>query len=356
MPAAPESADPILRAQNIVQAFAVHGRGGEKAALVRAVSNVSFDIQRGETLGLVGESGSGKTTLARALLQIPRPLSGSVQFNGYDLTRLKGRELLEARRTMQIVFQDPFGSLNPLWTVSDIVEEPLIGFRAGDKTLRQRRVKEVLDLVGLPFDLYRGRRPRELSGGQCQRVSIARALALSPSLIVCDEAVSALDVLIQAQLLNLFEKLRIELGLSYLFISHDLALVKQISDRLAVLHLGQLCEIGPTMALYHDPLHPYTADLMTSDLGADLVRPVRGLVLDSALRRELPSPLSPPSGCRYRTRCSRAADKCARDEPLLREIGQGHLVACHFPGSAATPLPTAHSLGGRGDPLNPPPS
>ena len=223
---------------------------------MHAVSGVSFDVRPGETLGIVGETGSGKSTLARSILQAPRPKSGEVLFRGTDLVTLRGARLLQARRHLQMVFQDPFGSLDPKWRVRDLVEEPLVAYRTGDRNARRRRVDEVLELVGLAQ--HGGRRPRELSGGQSQRVAIARALALSPALIICDEAVSSLDVLIQAQVLNLFERLRAELGLSYLFIAHDLALVKQVSDRVAVMYLGKLCEVGPGEAVYRAaaaPLH-----------------------------------------------------------------------------------------------------
>ncbi|WP_027943535.1 ABC transporter ATP-binding protein [Amycolatopsis taiwanensis] len=314
----------LLSARNIVQEFTARGRGGVKGGVVHAVSNVSFDIRAGETLGVVGETGSGKSTLARSVIQAPPPKSGEVHFQGRDLMRLKRGRLNEARRHMQMVFQDPFGSLNPRWRVSELVAEPLVGYGVGN---REARVKQLLDLVGLNPDSYGRRRPHELSGGQCQRVAIARAIALDPALVVCDEAVSSLDVLIQAQVLNLFERLRRELGLSYLFISHDLALVKQVSDRVAVMHLGQLCEIGPADSLYRAPLHPYTVALLASipelEPGAAR-RPV-------TIRGEPPSPISPPSGCRFRTRCPRARDICASERPAMRELAPDHSVACHFP-------------------------
>ncbi|WP_236792627.1 ABC transporter ATP-binding protein [Amycolatopsis sp. GM8] len=316
----------LLSVRNVVQEFTARGRGGVKGGVVHAVSDVSFDLEKGETLGVVGETGSGKSTLARSILQAPRPKSGEVHFLGQDLMRHRSRALTQARRQLQMVFQDPYGSLNPRWRVSEIVEEPLIGYRAPN---RDSRVRELLDLVGLNPDTYARRRPHELSGGQCQRVAIARAIALDPALVVCDEAVSSLDVLIQAQVLNLFERLRRELGLSYLFISHDLALVKQVSDRVAVMHLGQLCEIGPAEALYRAPMHPYTVALLSSipklDPGA------RHSTEKVTLEGEPPSPISPPSGCRFRTRCPFAQDRCATDAPQLRELAPGHQVACHFP-------------------------
>jgi oligopeptide/dipeptide ABC transporter ATP-binding protein len=320
-PAPPRAAEPLLAVRDLVQVFSVPG------GVVQAVSGVSFDVWPGETLGIVGETGSGKSTLARSVLQAPRPKAGSVMFRGTDLVALRGRQLLQARRHLQMVFQDPFGSLDPKWVVRDLVEEPLIAYRTGDRAARHKRVDEVLELVGLDPAAHGRRRPRELSGGQAQRVAIARAVALSPALIVCDEAVSSLDVLIQAQVLSLFEQLRAELGLSYLFIAHDLALVKQVSDRVAVMYLGKLCEVGPGEAVYREPLHPYTRALLDSIPAA-----VPGTPRAAAtIRGEPPSPIHPPSGCRFRTRCPRAAQRCAAEEPVMRELAAGHSVACHFP-------------------------
>ncbi len=320
---------PLLEARDVVQEFVVRDYGGVKGGVVHAVSGVSFGLWPGETLGIVGETGSGKSTLARSLLQAPRPKSGAVLFQGTDLVALRGRRLLEARRHLQMVFQDPFGSLDPKWRVGDIVEEPLIAYRIGERGARRRRVGEVLELVGLDPASYARRRPGELSGGQCQRVAIARAVALSPALIVCDEAVSSLDVLIQAQVLNLFERLRGELGLSYLFIAHDLALVKQVSDRVAVMYLGKLCEMGPAEALYTDPLHPYTLALLESIPSPDPAAPRSSA--HATIRGEPPSPVSPPSGCRFRTRCPRAQERCALEEPPMLQLAEGHSVACHYP-------------------------
>jgi oligopeptide/dipeptide ABC transporter ATP-binding protein len=321
--------EPLLEVRNVVQEFVVRGRGGVKGGVVHAVSDVSFDVMLGETLGIVGETGSGKSTLARSLLQAPAPKSGSVRFRGTELVGLKGKDLLEARRSMQMVFQDPFGSLDPKWRVSDVVEEPLVAYRIGTREQRRQKVREVLDLVGLEPDTYGRRRPRQLSGGQAQRVAIARALTLDPALIICDEAVSSLDVLIQAQVLNLFEQLRDELGLSYLFIAHDLALVKQVSDRVAVMYLGKLAEIGPAEALYREPLHPYTVALLASIPSPDPTAPKAEA--DKAISGDPPSPIDPPSGCRFRTRCPRAQERCAVEEPKLRELRTEHAVACHFP-------------------------
>ena len=327
-PSAP-SRTPLLRARNLVQEFPVRGAGGVKGGVVHAVSNVSFDVYAGETLGVVGETGSGKSTLARSVIQAPRPKSGEVEFQGTDLMTLRHRDLKQARRQMQMVYQDPFGSLNPRWRISELVEEPLVGYGAGNASTRKRRVEELLDLVGLDPSQYAKRRSHELSGGQCQRVAIARAIALDPALVICDEAVSSLDVLIQAQVLNLFEKLRRELGLSYLFIAHDLALVKQVSDRVAVMYLGQLAEIGPAEGLYREPLHPYTGALLDSIPRVDVTTGVAHKPIP--LPGEPPSPIDPPSGCRFRTRCPKAQQRCADEEPLLRELRPGHQVACHFP-------------------------
>ncbi|MBV9382418.1 MAG: ABC transporter ATP-binding protein [Streptosporangiaceae bacterium] len=328
-PASGEEAQPLLSARDVVQEFTVRDYGGAKGGVVHAVSGVSFDIWPGETLGIVGETGSGKSTLARCVLQAPPPKAGAVLFRGADLTRLRGRSLLRVRRHMQMVFQDPFGSLDPRWRVRDIVEEPLVAYRAGGRAARRRRADEVLELVGLDPGSHGGRRPRELSGGQAQRVAIARAVALEPSLIICDEAVSSLDVLIQAQVLNLFERLRTELGLSYLFIAHDLALVKQVSDRVAVMYLGKLCEVGPGESVYREPRHPYTRALLDAIPGTS--GSGRAAAGRPPIKGEPPSPIDPPSGCRFRTRCPRAAERCAAEEPVLRELASGHAVACHFP-------------------------
>jgi oligopeptide transport system ATP-binding protein len=331
---------PLLSARDLVQEFVVREAGGARGGVVQALSSVSFDIMPGETLGIVGETGSGKSTLARAVLQAPRPKSGSVVFRGKELTKLHGRSLVAARRDMQFVWQDPFGSLDPKWQIRSIIEEPLVAHSVGTRGSRRKRVDELLDLVGLDPARYAKRHPRELSGGQAQRVAIARAVALEPSLVICDEAVSSLDVLIQAQVLNLFERLRRELGLSYLFIAHDLALVKQVSDRVAVMYLGKFCEVGPGESVYQQPLHPYTKALLDSIPSTE-----PGAARATAtLRGEPPSPINPPSGCRFRTRCPRAVDKCAEEVPEPRELAPGHLVACHFPLTEAPPTGSASTL------------
>ena len=330
---------PLLDVRNLVQEFEVRAQGGVRSGVVQAVSDVSVTLEKGETLGLVGETGSGKSTLARAILQAPRPKSGQVLFEGTDLVTLKGRELLRARRHMQMVFQDPFGSLDPKWSVARIVEEPLIAFRTGTRSERQRRVTEVLERVGLDPSRFGNRRPRSLSGGQAQRVAIARALALDPALIIYDEAVASLDVLIRAQVLNLLERLRSELSLTYLFIAHDLALVKQVSDRVAVMYLGKLVEIGPAESLYREPLHPYTVALLASIPNPDPAAPRAPVA--KTIRGEPPSPIDPPSGCRFRTRCPRAQDVCATVEPPLRKLANHHYAACHFPVAVDAPAPEA---------------
>jgi oligopeptide/dipeptide ABC transporter ATP-binding protein len=345
-PATPAAGEPLLSVRDLVQEFTVRERGGGKAGVVQAVSGVSFDIMPGETLGIVGETGSGKSTLARAILQAPRPKSGSVTFRGAELTKLHGGSLLQARRHMQFVFQDPFGSLDPKWKVRSIVAEPLVAYHTGGGAARRKRVNELLDLVGMDPARYAKRHPRELSGGQAQRVAIARAVALEPSLLICDEAVSSLDVLIQAQVLNLFERLRTELGLSYLFIAHDLALVKQVSDRVAVMYLGKLCEMGPGEAVYREPLHPYTRALLDSIPSTE----PGAARASSVIEGEPPSPINPPSGCRFRTRCLRATDLCAEEEPKPRELAAGHVVACHFPLTEPPPAESAESTSAENGP------
>ena len=321
--------EPLLSVTGLVQEFETRGPGGVKGEVVHAVSHVSFDLMPGETLGIVGETGSGKSTLARAIIQVEKPKSGSVVFKGQEMVGLRRRELNHLRSDMQMVYQDPFGSLNPRWRVGDVVAEPLRGLTDMGAAARASRVKELLDFVGLNPDQYAKRKPIELSGGQAQRVAIARAIAVNPSLIICDEAISSLDVLIQAQVLNLFEKLRTELGVACIFIAHDLATVKQVSDRVAVMHLGQLAEVGPSERLYARPRHPYTRALLESIPGLD---PVTGKARRPVpLQGDPPSPLHPPSGCRFRTRCPIAQNRCAAVEPRLEAQGDGQYVSCHFP-------------------------
>lgn len=314
----------LLVAENLVKTY--KAKGGRR---VQALSDVSLDIRRGETLGVVGESGSGKSTLARAILALPKPDSGSVRFGGDPMFEAKGAALRALRHQMQMVFQDPLSSLNPAHRIFDIVEMPLLVAGRGDAAERRRVVLDTLASVGLDGALIGNRRPYELSGGQCQRVSIARALVLRPSLLVCDEPVSALDVSVQAQVLNLLEDAKDAFSLTMLFISHDLGVVKGISDRVMVMYLGKICEIAPTDALYASPRHPYTATLLAS---VPSLVPSRRKERPVMPRGETPSPLDVPSGCRFRTRCPAATERCATEEPQVREVGgTGHYAACHHP-------------------------
>jgi peptide/nickel transport system ATP-binding protein len=322
-------ADALLRVEHLVVEFPAGRR-----RRVHAVSDVSFDVLPGETLGLVGESGCGKSTTGRAVMQLPRPTSGSVRFDGVELTDLKGEALRRMRPRMQMIFQDPISSLNPRRRVGDIVAEPLSiwGSRTGSKTTSSPEsvVRKVLDDVGLDYDTAADRRPHQFSGGQCQRISIARALVMEPKLLICDEPVSALDVSVQAQILNLLEDMKARYGLTMVFIAHDLAVVKNVSDRVAVMYLGKLCEVAPADELYRAPTHPYTAALL---MAIPVPNPeVRPGLAGTSLSNDLPSPLDPPSGCRFRTRCPRAKERCAEEEPLMRQVdGEDHWVACHFP-------------------------
>jgi peptide/nickel transport system ATP-binding protein len=312
---------PLLSVDNLVVEYIV----GNKT--VHAVSGVSFDIARGETLGLVGESGCGKSTLGRAVLQLRRAVSGRVLFDGEDLTAMQGEALRKIRRRVQLIFQDPIASLNPRRRIGDIIAEPLIIAGVKDPKEREERVANVLNAVGLDPALVMGRLPHEFSGGQCQRICIARALVLNPGFIICDEPVSALDVSIRAQILNLLEEMKARFGLTLLFIAHDLAVVKAVSDRVAVMYLGRLCEVGPSEQLFARPAHPYTALLIEAIPVPDPdQRPAESVPVG-----EPPSPIAPPSGCRFRTRCPRADQRCRDEVPELQAVRPGQYAACHHP-------------------------
>lgn len=294
-----------------------------------AISNITFEIAEGETLGLVGESGCGKSTTGRAIIQLPSPTAGSVKFKGQELTDLSRTEMQPVRSDLQIIFQDPVSSLNPRRKVRDIVAEPLVIGGVKDKAIIEQKVRETLIAVGMDPNITMGRRPHEFSGGQCQRICIARALVTDPKLIVCDEPVSSLDVSIQAQVLNLLEDMKNRYGLTMLFISHDLAVVKNISDRVAVMYLGRICELASSEQVYRRPAHPYTAGLMATIPEIIDKQDQRNTML--APPGEVPSPLTPPSGCRFHTRCKRATQRCVDEEPQLEHVEVGHWVACHLP-------------------------
>ncbi len=326
---------PLLDVKNLVMHFPLT-QGiifQRKVGSVQAVDGVSFSVKRGETLGLVGESGCGKSTTGRAILQLYKPTEGQVVFNGNDLTQLDGSQMRRMRRHLQMIFQDPYASLNPRMTVGNIISEPMQIHKLVPKGQRTQRVQELLQTVGLnPY--FANRYPHEFSGGQRQRIGIARALAANPDFIVCDEPVSALDVSIQAQIVNLLEDLQEQFGLTYLFIAHDLSVVRHISDRVAVMYLGKIVEMANRNDLYDDPLHPYTKALLSAV-------PIPDPVIEKRRERiilsgDVPSPINPPTGCHFHTRCPYMMPVCKQIDPIFADQGNGHFVACHlYPGSGA---------------------
>lgn len=329
MPDPFQSTEVLLEARNIFKHYPI--RGGvfmKKTGEVKAVDGVNMAIHNGETLGLVGESGCGKTTLGRALLRLEEPTSGQVLFKGENILDYTQHQMRSLRGKMQVIFQDPFSSLNPRKTITHIIGEPLLVHGVKSRRDREERVLELLEVVGLRKEHMR-RYPHQFSGGQRQRIGVARALALKPELIVCDEAVSALDVSIQAQVINLLKDLQQNFGLTYLFISHDLSVVEHVSNRVAVMYLGKIVELAPSSALYREPLHPYTQALLSAvpipDPSVD--RPGRII-----LKGDVPSPIDPPSGCRFHPRCHYARNICSEQEPELREFGLRHFAACFFAG------------------------
>ena len=317
----------LIEVKGLTKEFKLASGMWKKAkGVVHAVTDVTLDIYEGETLALVGESGCGKSTLGRLILNLIEPTSGTVIFDGHNIQELKPEELRQMRKEMQIIFQDPYASLNPRWTIRDIVAEPLVThgvYKTQEETTA--RVEELLKKCGIRPEFI-NRFPHQFSGGQRQRVGIARALALNPRLIVCDEPVSALDVSIQAQVLNLLDDLQEEMKLTYLFISHDLSVVRYLSDRVCVMFLGKICEIGDTKDVYENPLHPYTKFLLEAVPKPD---PELRKEDKDMLVGEIPSPVNPPSGCRFHTRCPYATDRCSQEEPQMREVG-GRMVACHI--------------------------
>lgn len=317
--------DTILKVDNLKVYFPVSNGFLKKKSYVKAVDGISFEIKKGETFGLVGESGCGKSTTGRAIVKIYKPTDGKVEFEGKDVTKIKGSDIKQFKKDMQMIFQDPYASLNPRMTVGEIIREPMDIHGIYDtKEEREKRVRELLEIVGLKPDHIR-RYPHEFSGGQRQRIGIARTLALNPKFIVCDEPISALDVSIQAQVINLLEDIQEKMGISYLFIAHDLSMVKHISDRIGVMYLGNMVEVGNSDDVYHHPLHPYTQALLSSVPIPD--PKAAGMKKRIVLEGELPSPIDPPSGCVFRTRCPKATERCAQEKPKLRSV-DGRQVAC----------------------------
>lgn len=317
----PLSSSPLLEVKNLTKEYKRDGK------LIQAVSNVSFDLYPGETLGLVGESGCGKSTIGKCLIRLTEPTSGSIFFAGTSISLLKGPSLQAFRRKVSMIFQDPYASLNPRMTAKDIVGEPLDIHKLAKGSARDQRIEELFQLVGLPLDSL-SRFPHEFSGGQRQRIGIARALAARPNLLICDEPISALDVSVQAQVINLLKKLQQQMGLTILFIAHDLRVVKYLSNRVAVMYLGTLVEIAPSEVLYKTPLHPYTQALFSAIPIPD--PQIERTRRRTALQGEAPSPYNPPSGCPFVTRCPLATELCKQKRPALKEVSPGHFVACHL--------------------------
>ncbi|KQT47251.1 peptide ABC transporter ATP-binding protein [Devosia sp. Leaf420] len=321
---------PLLQLRDLHKHFHLPTAPFAAKPVLRAVDGVDLDLMKGETLGLVGESGCGKSTLARTVIRLHEPTSGSILFDGQEVVKAPERQLSSFRRRVQMIFQDPYASLNPRMSVGDLIAEPLEIAGIGTAAERRKKVASLLDRVGLPSDSAQ-RFAHEFSGGQRQRIGIARAIALEPDLVICDEPISALDVSVQAQVVNMLEDLQADLGLTYLFITHDLSMVRHISDRIGVMYLGKIVELATSADLYHRPSHPYTRALLSAipvpdPEAARAVEPMQG---------EIPSPIDIPSGCRFRTRCPLATELCARVEPQLTDIGGGHLAACHFAGELA---------------------
>lgn len=316
----------LLEVQKVKKEFVTSkSLTGKPLKIVHAVDSVDLTIYEGETIGVVGESGCGKSTLGRCILQLIRPTAGNVLYRGEDITKLNKEQMRQMRRKMQLIFQDPYASLNPRMTVLELIMAPLEAFGIGTMEERVQRVKEIMELVGMPENMM-NRYPHEFSGGQRQRIVIARALVLNPEFVVCDEPVSALDVSVRAQVLNLIQELKKKKHLTYMFISHDLSVVKYISDRIAVMYLGRIVEIAEKNELYNNPQHPYTKALLSAIPIPDVDNKMKREILTG----DVPSPLNPPSGCYFHTRCKYATERCKTECPALHDVGNGHMVACHL--------------------------
>lgn len=316
----------LLEVQKVKKEFVTSkSLTGKPLKIVHAVDSVDLTIYEGETIGVVGESGCGKSTLGRCILQLIRPTAGNVLYRGEDITKLNKEQMRQMRRKMQLIFQDPYASLNPRMTVLELIMAPLEAFGIGTMEERVQRVKEIMELVGMPENMM-NRYPHEFSGGQRQRIVIARALVLNPEFVVCDEPVSALDVSVRAQVLNLIQELKKKKHLTYMFISHDLSVVKYISDRIAVMYLGRIVEIAEKNELYNNPQHPYTKALLSAIPIPDVDNKMKREILTG----DVPSPLNPPSGCYFNTRCKYATERCKTECPALHDVGNGHMVACHL--------------------------